>query len=316
MNLNEENLFPRQEVILEKFSIRAAVSATSKEFYLGPIATRLKLVADEAVKKADEDKAAADKATAEAKAAQTKADAAKAAADKASADLKIATSAADKARADAQALKAVADKSNAEASAAQTSAAQAVTLAKAKQLAAQAAAQLAASAQKKLAALKFKISQGSAGLTQTKSTNSAQVSSGKETSEPKATRNDQKSAHPINQGSSGNLLLGFLVLLGLIAIFTFVLKLWRKGSAQQNSVDSLTNELSSLETWMKPVGTITLSQDKIRKAPPSKSAAVKRQPRVAATKAAVKSAAPKKATTVRKAAPKKSTVKKAAPKKR
>jgi hypothetical protein len=144
----------------EKFSIRRSsgviAGGASVVTKIGPVAERLKIIADAAVEKAAADKAAAVKAEDAAKAAQAKAAQAKVAADKAAADAKAAKDAADKANAEAAALKLQADKANAEAAASQVAAAQAATLANAKTLAAQAAAQLASEAKKKLASFKSK----------------------------------------------------------------------------------------------------------------------------------------------------------------
>ena len=295
-----------QDLTNEKFQVRTAITTLGKEFFLGPVAQRLKVIADDAVKKANEDMAAANKATAEAKATQAKADAAQAAADKAAADAKVAAALAEKAQADLQALKAISEKAKAEATAAQTAAAAAVGTAKAKQLAAQAASQLASTAQKKLSSLKSKTGQNNGIQTTTPIASGASpTNTDKFKDDTRHNLEEVYSSSRTVRSSHLPLIFTAITIIG-VAVVILIFALRRR----QRAIDSIstttaldaTRELDRIKSQLKK----SPSLKPVRKAAPRK-ATVKK---TAVHKAQRRKSGAKKAT-VRKAAPKK-----AAPKKR
>ena len=295
-----------QDLTTEKFQVRTAITTLGKQFFLGPVAQQLKVIADDAVKKANEDLAAANKATAEAKATQAKADAAQAAADKAAADAKVAAALAEKAQSDLQALKAISEKAKTEAAAAQTAAAAAVATAKAKQLAAQAASQIASTAQKKLSSLKSKIGQNNGIQTTTP------ITSGASPTNTDEFRDDtQHNLEGVNSGSrtvqSSHLPIILIALTMIcIAVVILIFSLRRRQGAKEaiyttSDLDA-TRELDRIRSQLKK----SPSLKSVRKAAPRKTTA---------KKAAVGKAQRKKSI-AKKAVVRKTASKKVAPKKR
>ena len=295
--------------INEKFSIREYSGVVTGEASIriktGPVADRLKLIADAAVKKANADKAAADKAEDEAKAAQAKADAAKAAADKAAADAKAATAAADKAKADADALKIQADKANADAAASQAAAAQAATLANAKTLAAQAAAQIAADAKKKLASFKSKFTtSGSASSPQSERPAKSPTAGEIATPKPNEQSPSTESKSSQNPATTVFLIVIISLLVGLTSRQIYR-KRTQKYSTKVDDLPSISEKviLPNSRGQNLSLGNNLTRKTAVKKAVVKKSAPVKKSP---AKKAVVKkSSSVKKKATVKKTAVKK-----------
>ena len=289
-----------QSIKPEKLLIRSAITALGNEMFIGAVAQRLKVIADEAAKKADEDATLAKKATDEAKLSQAKADAAKAAADKASANAKVAAAQAEKAQSDLQALKAISEKAKREAAAAQTAATQAVSIAKSKQLAAQAAAQLASTAQKKLDSLKSKTGLNKGGQKALPAGSGSSSTTSTENKERPIENSDQVNSSSKIAGTSSLplVLIAITVVVAAIFLITFAVRSRRRAS------DSL-SALTDLGT----AGALARINSEI-----NNSAGVKRArkaaPRKVITPAARTKAASKKKAPVRKVAPKKTAPKK------
>ena len=292
--LNSQSLEP------EKFLMRAAITTLGNEEFIGAEAQRLKVIADAAAKKADEDAALAKKASDEAKLSQAKADIAKAAADKAAADAKDAAARAEKAQSDLQALKAIAEKAKSEEAAAQTAAAQAVSIAKSKQLAAQAAAQLASTAQKKLDSLKSKTGLNKGGQKTVPAGSGSSATTSTEIKESPIGNSDQVNSSSNIAGTSSLPLILIAITVVVAAIFLMIFAV----RSRRRAGDSLST-LTDLGTAsaLSQINSEVNSSAGVKKAR-------KAAPRKVTVPAARSKGASKKKVAVRKVAPKKTAPKK------
>ena len=289
-----------QSVEPEKLLIRSAITALGNEVFIGAVAQKLKVIADEAAKKADEDAALAKKASDEAKLSQTKADAAKAAADKASANAKVAAAQAEKAQSDLQALKAISEKAKREAAEAQTAAKQALSIAQSKQLAAQAAAQLATTAQKKLDSLKSKTGLNKGGQKTVPTGPGSSSTTSTESKERPIENSDQvnPSSKIADTSSLPLVLIAITFVVTAIFLITFAVSRRRKAGDSLSALTDLgtTSALARINSEINSSAGVK----RARKAAPQK----------VTTPAARTKAASKKKAPVRKATPKKSVPKK------
>ena len=289
---SESTQLSSQSLEPEKFLMRAAITTLGNEVFIGAEAQRLKVIADEAAKKADEDAALAKKASDEAKLSQAKADTAKAAADKAAANAKAAAALAEKAQSDLQALKAIAEKAKSEAAAAQTAAAQAVSIAKSKQLAAQAAAQLASTAQKKLDSLKSKTGLNKGGQKTVPAGSGSSATTSTEIVESPIGNSDQVSSNIAGTSSLPLILIAITVVIAAIFLMIFAVRSRRRAG---DSLSTLT-DLGTASALARINSEI------------NSSAGVKRARKVTAPAVRIKTASQKKVP-VRKVAPKKTASK-------